>query len=244
MILPRFVDNALKRILEKKGYFRLKGQNGFELERRRKLLASLKIDLLIDIGANVGQYGEGMRRLGYRGRIISFEPMRKALSLLEPLARTDGRWEVVPMGLSDIASKAHLHIAGNSISSSLLDMDSLHESLAPGSAYVAEEEIEVTTLDQVMASRWKSEQRVWLKIDVQGLEDKVLAGATKTLEKVACIQLELSLQSLYTGQTTYLPLLNRLHTLGFDLAGVEAGFVNLDNGRLMQMDGLLVRRGT
>lgn len=242
MILPKFADNALKRLLERKGYFRLKGQNSFDLERRRKLLASLDIDLLIDIGANIGQYGQGMRRLGYNGRIVSFEPMRQALAILEPLAQADGQWEVVPCGVSDSASRARLHVAGNSISSSLLDMESLHVSLAPGSAYVGEEEIEVNTLDQAMTARWNDARRVWLKIDVQGFEDKVLAGASESLARVACIQLELSLRPLYKGQVTYLPLLSRLDALGYDLAGIEPGFVDLDNGRLLQMDGLLIRR--
>lgn len=83
MILPRFVDDALKRLLEKKGYFRLKGQNSFELERRRRLFASLEIDLLIDVGANIGQYGQSMRQLRFEGRILSFEPMLLARAILE-----------------------------------------------------------------------------------------------------------------------------------------------------------------
>ncbi len=64
MIFPHFIDSAIKRFLARKGYFRLKGENSFDLERRRKLLASLNIDLLVDVGANVGQYARGMRGLG------------------------------------------------------------------------------------------------------------------------------------------------------------------------------------
>lgn len=242
MIFPRFVDDALKRLLERKGYFRLKGKNGFELERRRKLLASIDVDLLLDVGANVGQYAREMRRLGYGGPIVSFEPMRSALSELAPMAATDGNWKVIPAGLSDTDGTAQLHIAKNSISSSVLEMERLHADMAPASEYVASEEIVLTTLDQAMATLSTDARRIWLKIDVQGLEDRVLRGATATLPRVACIQLELSLATLYTGQTTYLPILMRLAELGFDLAGVEAGFLDAGSGRLLQMDGLLVRR--
>ncbi|NII53149.1 FkbM family methyltransferase [Luteibacter sp. SG786] len=242
MIFPRFVDDALKRLLERKGYFRLKGKNGFELERRRKLLASLDADLLLDVGANVGQYAREMRRLGYHGPIVSFEPMRSALSELEPAATADGNWKVVPAGVSDRSGTTQLHIAKNSISSSVLDMERLHSAVAPASEYIASEEIVLTTLDQAMTAIATDARRIWLKIDVQGLEDRVLAGATETLHRVACIQLELSLAPLYKGQTTYLPMLLRLAELGFDLAGVEAGFLDAGSGRLLQMDGLLVRR--
>lgn len=243
MIFPRFVDDALKRLLERKGYFRLKGKNGFELERRRKLLASLGVDLLLDVGANVGQYAREMRNLGYLGPIVSFEPMRSALGELEPLAEADGNWKVIPAGLSDAEGTAKLNIAKNSISSSVLGMEYLHASVAPASEYISSEEINLTTLDCAMARLATEAHRIWLKIDVQGLEDRVLAGAAATLQRVTCIQLELSLAPLYTGQTTYLPMLTRLAELGFDLAGVEAGFLDADKGRLLQMDGLLVRRG-
>lgn len=242
MIFPRFIDDAIKGFLGRKGYFRLKGENAFDLERRRKLLASLNIDLLVDVGANVGQYARGMRRLGYGGPIVSFEPMHSALAELRVAADSDGNWRVLPSGVSDHEGTAQLNIARNSISSSLLPMEDLHARVAPSSAYVAAEEIPITTLDKAMEHLWTDASRLWLKIDVQGLEDKVLAGAQATLKRVSCIQLELSLTPLYSGQATYLPLLTRLHDLGFELAGVEPGFINLDNGRLLQMDGLLVRR--
>jgi FkbM family methyltransferase len=242
VIFPRSVDDAIKRLLASKGYFRLKGENGFDLERRRRLLASLHIDLLLDVGANVGQYALGMRRLGYRGPIVSFEPMKSALVGLRAAAAADGGWQVVGSGVSDLQGTAQLNVAKNSISSSLLPMEEMHARMSPKSAYVAAEEVAITTLDHAMQSLAINASRVWLKIDVQGLEDKVLSGAQMTLQHVACIQLELSLTPLYSGQMTYLPLLTRLRELGFELAGVEPGFVDTDSGRLLQMDGLLIRR--
>lgn len=241
MIFPGFIDDAIKRLLERKGYFRLKGQNDFDLERRRKLLTSLHIDLLVDVGANIGQYARGMRKLGYAGPIVSFEPMRSALRELEVAAAVDGNWLVIPKGVSDHSGSARLHVASNSISSSLLDMDDLHARMAPDSVYVGAEDIALTTLDESMGVLYPEASRLWLKIDVQGLEDKVLAGAHTSLSRVSCIQLELSLTTLYAGQTTYLPILERLTELGFTLAGVEPGFVDINSGRLLQMDGLLVR---
>ena len=45
-----------------------------ELDRRIKLLKNYNIDVIIDVGANIGQYGAELRNIGYEGKIISFEP--------------------------------------------------------------------------------------------------------------------------------------------------------------------------
>src|SRR5581483_618078 len=41
----------------------------------RSLLARHRIDLVFDVGANRGQFAQALRRLGYRGEIVSFEPL-------------------------------------------------------------------------------------------------------------------------------------------------------------------------
>ena len=50
---------------------------------RARLLASERIDLLLDVGANEGQYALRMRRAGFQGRIVSFEPLSDAFAALE-----------------------------------------------------------------------------------------------------------------------------------------------------------------
>src|SRR6185503_14223092 len=47
----------------------------------RRLLAHLDVDCVFDVGANTGQYAEMLRRrAGFRGRIVSFEPIPEAAS--------------------------------------------------------------------------------------------------------------------------------------------------------------------
>src|SRR5690242_8065586 len=88
------------------------------LARRMRLLATHGIDVVLDVGANIGQYGEELRRLGYRGRIVSFEPMSAAFAELQARAQADGRWQVIHAGLGAQAGTARINLAGNSASSS------------------------------------------------------------------------------------------------------------------------------
>lgn len=52
-----------------------------------KQLEARQVDAVFDIGANSGQYSIGLRRAGFRGRIISFEPLSGPFSLLEKRIR-------------------------------------------------------------------------------------------------------------------------------------------------------------
>lgn len=191
MILPKPINKLLATILEKLGYVLVR-KSGLSraLDRRNRLLASANIDLVIDVGANQGQYGKRLRSLGYSGRIVSFEPMREAYACLKATADQDGNWEAAPLALGEATNELTLNISKNSISSSILDMRALHETYSPNSYYVAKEVITMTTLDTVFDDIANKAKHIWLKIDVQGFEDRVLRGAQASLEKVEIIQIE------------------------------------------------------
>ena len=226
---------------------------GFEVERyrpasspvarRMHLLASNRIDLVFDVGANVGQYASSLREGGYRGRIVSFEPLTSAFSRLQANAKGDPHWEVVNMGMGDRDERATINIAGNSQSSSLLDMLPAHVKSAPVSAYVGKEEITVSRLDSVFSRYHRPGDRTFLKLDAQGYERKILEGASASMAEILGIQLEMSIEPLYSNEMTYLEMLGYLAGLGFTLASIEPGFSDPVSGRMLQMDGILFRSG-
>ena len=39
------------------------------------MLGELRVDCVLDVGANVGQFGDMLRTIGYMGTIVSFEPV-------------------------------------------------------------------------------------------------------------------------------------------------------------------------
>lgn len=77
-----------------------------------------------------------------------------------------------------------------------------------------------------------------MKIDVQGFERQVLAGATEILPQVKGIQLELSLVPLYESQPIYREMIKFLEKLGYELYALVPGFTEHKTGKLLQMDGI------
>jgi len=162
---------------------------------RLRLLAELQVSLVLDVGANTGQYATRLREAGYRGPIISFEPISAAYSLLREGAAGDPKWETRMLALADSPGRATLNISANSYSSSLPISD-LCLDAAPEAAYVQTQTVDVATLDSLDFP----EGPILLKLDVQGYEPRVLRGADRLLSRIAVIELELSLVPLYAGQ--------------------------------------------
>jgi FkbM family methyltransferase len=209
--------------------------------RRMHLLERNRIDLVFDVGANNGQYAASLREGGYRGRIVSFEPLTSAFSRLEASAKADPLREIVNIGLGDRDERATINIAGNSQSSSLLEMLPAHLEAAPVSAYVGKEEITVARLDSVFTKYHRQGDHTFLKIDAQGYEKKILEGASLSLKDILGIQLEMSIEPLYSNEMPYLEMLGYVAGLGFTLASIEPGFGDPVTGRMLQMDGIFYR---
>ena len=133
-----------------------------------------------------------------------------------------------------------INVSANSFSSSVLDMTDAHRTSAPGSGYVAQETVALTTVAKLVADHGLDPARTLLKIDTQGYEEEVLAGAGDLVGGFAAVQLELSFVELYAGQQLFDDLYGRMRDLGYTLHILEPGFSDAD-GRLLQCDGLFVR---
>ena len=208
-------------------------------------LNSRSVRTVLDVGANDGGFASDLIGAGYAGRIISFEPLPDAWDALRARTRRHAQtWEVGPrVALSDQNGEAAFHEAGNSVSSSLLEMAKLHEDASPGSAIARSITVEIRRLDDLIEPLGIAPgERVLLKIDVQGAEPLVLAGARRSLEeRIVGIKLEMSLAPLYQGQSLWLELHEFLEGLGFRLWDMDPGFRDSRTGRLLQFDGLYFR---
>jgi FkbM family methyltransferase len=213
------------------------------LSRRRRLLQSTATDLVLDVGANTGQFVDELRRhQHYRGRVVSFEPLANAFASLAQAARGDSLWEVQPIGLGDFCGSAQLQVAGNSRSSSILAMLPQHLAAAPESRCIDVQRIEVRTLDSMFAQVMRDARHIWLKIDTQGYEHHVLAGARASLALIEVVQIEMSLVPLYADSPTLPQSLSLMDDLGYRLIGLEPGFEDAGTGELLQVDGIFRRR--
>lgn len=232
--------SPVQKLLNKMGV-QVKKYPDKDLCRRLKIMKHHHINVLFDIGAATGEYALKMRELGYAGKIISFEPLQQAFDVLSRRAAGDPKWEVCHHALGQSEGKALINVAGNSDSSSLLDMLHEHESSEPSSRYVRQEEICVKTVDSVFHRFCSNRDEAMLKLDVQGFEKMVLEGAKETLSRVRMIQMELSIVPLYESQELFYEMICYLKEKGFELFSLENGFENPETGRLLQVDGLFVR---
>ncbi len=220
---------------------------GFDVSRetfKRRFvhaLAQHRIDAVLDIGANSGQFGLALRRAGFAGRIVSVEPLQRAFDELERHAGTDPRWTVERRAVGDRPGTLTMNVSGNSVSSSALPILDRHTDAAPNSRYVGTEEVEATTVDDLVTRHALTPESTLLKIDVQGYEHPVLVGAGATLPRFAGVRTEMSLVPLYGGQTLMPDVLAHLAERGFELWMFEPGFVEPGTGRLLQADGVFFR---
>jgi FkbM family methyltransferase len=198
--------------------------------------------LVLDVGANSGQYGRQLRsEIDYSGNITSFEPLSSAFQNLKKSSKGDSKWEIFNFALGDTNEKSMINIAGNSYSSSILNMLPSHEVAAPESKYIAQEEIEVHRLDSIFDETKFKNKSVYLKIDTQGFESKVINGAGKSLSSIGTIQLEMSLTPLYRNEMLFPQMHSLLSGLGYNLLSIEPGFTDSKTGQLLQIDGIYHR---
>lgn len=178
-----------------------------------------------------------MRRSGYTGSIISFEPNARAFARLREVAELDGSWDTVAVALGASPSNAELHVTIDSQSSSILSPREHNYDFMSETPEVVQ--IEVRTLDSF---RLATDGRpTLLKLDVQGYELEVLRGATETLRRVAAVECELSLSALYEGQALIEDVINHLRLAGMRPVSLVRAFTDYHTHEVIQMDGLFLR---
>lgn len=203
-------------------------------------LRSQRIDTVLDIGANVGQFAVLTRSAGFGGRIISCEPLSGAFAKLSQRAARDDKWTALNTAVGAVEGTATINVSQNSFSSSIRDMTAAHLDTAPQSRFVATEEVPVTTVRDLVAANDVNPARTLLKIDTQGFEGEVLRGAGDLIGQMSAIQLELSFVELYDGQLLFEDLVTLMSDNNYRIQQLEPGISDRD-GRLLQVDGLFVR---
>lgn len=200
------------------------------------------IAVVLDVGANVGQYATRLRQGGWGGRIVSFEPLPDAHAALVKAAASDALWEIAPrMALGAGAGTLSLNVSAESDMSSALPFVPEMAELLDSAAYTGTVTAPLARLDEVFAEHAGNTGRVLLKIDTQGTEANVLEGASGVLDQIHGIQLELSIVPVYQGERTYLDMIAALGELDFQPALFVPGYFNQRSARLISMDGVFIR---
>lgn len=235
------IQSSVKRLVRRAGVDIVRYPGKDPAHARAKLLRHLGVDVVFDIGANCGQFGTELRSHGYVGTVVSFEPLSEPFGILRERAGRDGAWEVVRAAVGEATGETIVNIAGNSLSSSLLPMLPAHVDAEPTSAYIGQETAPMVSLDEVYDRYTTDRSCPFIKIDAQGYERQVLAGAAASLPRVVGVQVELSLVPLYEGAMSFEEGLQSMRAAGLEMARLDPVFEDPRTGRLLQCDGVFVR---
>jgi FkbM family methyltransferase len=207
-----------------------------------RMLAAHKVTAVLDVGGSTGCFGSHLFDAGFDGRVISFEPLARSHSELLRAARGNPRWIVAPpVAIGSEQGVSTINVSANVGSSSLLPMLGAHLAVAPSSAFIGKEMVQVTTLDDVASDFIAGDDVVFIKIDVQGFESEVLKGAQHTLARAAGVHIELSFVPLYEGQSLFQDTWDLLISLGFEPWAFSPAFTDNTTGRMLQIDGVFFR---
>jgi len=225
---------------------------GFELRRFSveqsenarfiSMLRTHNVNLIFDVGANAGQFGVLLREIGFDGKIISFEPLSDARESLLNISRNDPMWQIaLQTAIGEENGEIEIQIAGNSQSSSVLDMLDTHVRAAPDSKYIGKEKVALRKLDSIAPDYMDSNSIAFIKIDTQGYETQVMNGAKKLMSQIVGLQVEISLVPLYKGQCLFDEMLKKLKKDGFELWSISPVFSDPNTAQLLQVDATFFR---
>jgi len=232
-MLKNFLNN-------RKAFKKLKRE--IEAKNLEVVLDQNNIDLFIDVGANVGQTGISLRKQGYRGRIISFEPLPQCHDALLKVSNSDTKWIIFDQcAIGNYSGEIEIAVSAASDLSSILPPTAELSKALP-KVYATEHiTVPIRRLDEIISDDVESASAPFLKIDAQGHDMAVLQGALGVMDKLHGIQVEMSLFQLYQGETLYLEILNFLKEQGFEPHLLVERTFSEKLGRQLQIDGVFFR---
>lgn len=189
----------------------------------RRFLKRLNVDCVLDVGANIGQYGSQLRLIGFTGTILSFEPDPAAFAALRAATARDPRWNAFNHALGEVTGVAELNLMGSS------DFNSFREPSTGETTHFSAQNrvvetvaVQVQRLDAVLPELRMQYgfQRPFLKTDTQGFDVEVFRGASGVHAQLVGIQCELPLKRLYEGAPTWTEALEEYSGAGFEIVGI------------------------
>ncbi|MCW7540546.1 FkbM family methyltransferase [Aquabacterium sp. A7-Y] len=216
----------------------------WERSHLRRLLADLEVDCVYDVGAHHGEYVDVLRKSGYRGLVLSFEPQPLAAQVLRRKAAGDAFWHIEELALSDRDGEMPLNIMRGTQFSSL--SSPRHDEAPIFRSCNAVREV-VTVQTETLATAYRRLQarhgfrRPFLKLDTQGFDVAIVRSAGEVLQQFVGLQSELAVKRLYESSVDFREALTFYQSCGFELSALvpnNAGHFP----RLVEADCIMVRR--
>jgi FkbM family methyltransferase len=203
------------------------------------MLRGLNFDLLLDAGANKGQFTLMTTHVQPAVPVHAYEPHPGEAKTFRAIHGRNAKVVLHEMALGEEEGAANLIISKRTDSSSLLPAAKTLSDLFSGTEPSGDTcTVRVAPLD-AFPLHWQSASRALLKIDVQGYELQVLKGARAALKHCAYVYVESSDIVLYEGQALFDEVKALLEGEGFRLK--SRSHEDIVDGKLIQADYLFER---
>lgn len=205
----------------------------------QSIIGAKGVDLVLDIGANKGQFGKDIRNF-YSGTIMSFEPVSSTFQRLQEVASSDPAWRVFQVALGSVEHSREINISSQDVFSLFLNSNRYcSERFGSESVHSETELVSVRRLDKLLEELVPDirSKRIFLKMDTQGYDMEVYKGATGVLDNIVAIQSEVSLIPIYEGMPHWTDSISAYEQSGFSVVGMFP--VNWDSKKVIEYDCVL-----
>lgn len=201
------------------------------------------INTVLDVGANVGDFAKIVREVMPEVKIYSLEPLPDCFDTLRNVLPGDKNFFPINIAAGSKADTLKFYRSFHSPSSSFLQMEDVHKEAFPQSkdGQAAEPlDVKVNTLDSIFSDK-DIKQNILLKIDVQGFENEVIAGASSVLSRTSIVLIEMSFVKLYKNLPLFHDIYSQLYSHGFKFRGNLAQMLHPATGEVVQVDAIFVK---
>ena len=233
--MPFDLRRTVRRVVRRTGFRRQIAPTFTQVMRHHR------VDVVLDVGANDGDFGREIRDEGYAGRIVSFEPNPQAFARLTRNIAHDPLWEAHQLGVGDTAGDLTLSVSNEDVFSSFKPINDFGARTSEARE-AASVRVAVVRLDEFLGRHPDLVGRTYLKIDTQGFEMEVLRGAGDMLGRMAAVQAELGLVKTYQNEADWLDVVLWMRARGFEIGTTICNSAISEAAQVREFDFVFVQR--
>ena len=202
----------------------------------------IDFDVVIDVGANKGEYIKRFLRAFPKAQIYAFEPLKEEFSRLQKLFKNKNM-HLYNLALGNKIAKMRFyqHLDDTGMSSFHQTTLYAHNSWKKMPLRQKTIQVNVSTLDQIFQGMIEPGQKILVKVDAQGYEKKIIEGGKQTLRQATACVFEICFAKLYVNQPSFDDIYQAMHKLGYEYVG-SWNQTPLDKGPLEHIDAFFVKK--
>ncbi|PHQ59078.1 MAG: FkbM family methyltransferase [Robiginitomaculum sp.] len=205
-----------------------------------RVFKQCKVDMVLDVGANNGQFAIDLRKRGFRGDIHSFEPVASCYQALLKISNNDERWHVHNFAMGSENGEMKINVSTATELSSFLSANDFGTARLAGLDDTHMELVKVVTVDSFLSNLNITDKHIFLKMDTQGFDLNVFNGAQNSMENIVGLLSELSVQKIYNNMPSYTSALKTYEYANYRITGLFPIIRNLDL-TLIEMDCVMIK---